>query len=426
MIKAKQLKNGMRFHLVPFEGTKAVTALVLVDVGSRHETEKILGCSHLIEHMMFKGTKKRPTNLDISKELDRYGAEFNAYTGKDITGYYVKIASDKTKVAVDLLHDMLFHSKFEAKEIKREKKVIVEEIKMYEENPIMHIGDMIEQVMFDGSALGREIAGSAQSVVGMRRADILKFKDENYTPERMVVVLAGAVPKDAKALLENTFGKVSVSEQRVRAFQTIESEHEGKGVSLKSEYKPLKQIQLALGFPTVGRDHKDAPALRILSTILGGSMSSRLFIEVRERKGLCYSIRSSIGFYEDIGRFVIQAGLDASRLDDASKIIVRELKKMKKHGVTQKELQYTKDHLEGSMQLALENSSARAEMFARQEIYAGEVKSAQELLNELKSVKRADVKRVANNLFDFTKLSVAGIGPYKKDKDLMKHFEGFL
>ena len=198
MTKAKQLKNGMRFHLVPFDGTEAVTVLVLIDVGSRYESSKVLGASHVIEHMMFKGTEKRPTNLDISKELDRYGAQFNAYTGKDITGYYVKIASDKAPIAIDLLHDMLFNSKFEAKDLKREKKVIVEEIKMYEENPIMHIKDLIEETMFEGTSLGLNIAGTTDTVLNMRRADILKYKEDNYQVERMVVVLAGAVPKNTK------------------------------------------------------------------------------------------------------------------------------------------------------------------------------------------------------------------------------------
>ncbi len=413
----------MRFHLVPFKGTNAVTVLVLSDVGSRYESDRVMGGSHLIEHMMFKGTKKRPTTLDISKELDRYGAEFNAYTGKDVTGYYVKIAGDKAPVAIDLLHDMLFNSKFDSKELKREKQVIVEEIKMYEENPIMHIGDMIEQVMFDGSSLGREIAGTPESVVDMRRADILKYKNEHYSPERMVVVLAGAIPKDAKALLEKTFGSVKVTQDKVRAYETISDRFEAPGARMRTQFKPLKQIQLALGFPTVGREHKDSPALRILSTILGGSMSSRLFIEVRERKGLCYTIRSHVGFYEDVGKFIIQAGLDEKRLDDAVKTIFKELDKIKKHGVTQKELSYTKDHLDGAMQLGLENSSARAEFYGRQELHLGYSKTPEERLKELHAVKRSDIKRVACEVLDLNQLSVAAIGPYKKDKDLKKHFE---
>ncbi len=426
MTKAKQLKNGMRFHLVPFDGTEAVTVLVLIDVGSRYESSKVLGASHVIEHMMFKGTEKRPTNLDISKELDRYGAQFNAYTGKDITGYYVKIASDKAPIAIDLLHDMLFNSKFEAKDLKREKKVIVEEIKMYEENPIMQIKDLIEETMFEGTSLGLNIAGTTDTVLNMRRADILKYKEDNYQVERMVVVLAGAVPKNTKALLEKSFGKVEADKRDAVAYETISDRFETEGLKLKSQYKPLKQIQLALGFPTFGREHKDAPALRILSMILGGTMSSRLFMEVREKKALCYYIGSQVSFYEDVGKFIIQAGLDASRLDDAVKTVLKELRKIKKHGVTQEELRYTKDHIGGAMRLGLENSSARAEFYGRQELHRRSMKTPEERLEELNAVKRSDIKRVANQILDTKKLSVAGIGPYKKDKDLAKHFEGLL
>ena len=416
----------MRFHLVPFDGTEAVTVLVLIDVGSRYESSKVLGASHVIEHMMFKGTEKRPTNLDISKELDRYGAQFNAYTGKDITGYYVKIASDKAPIAIDLLHDMLFNSKFEAKDLKREKKVIVEEIKMYEENPIMQIKDLIEETMFEGTSLGLNIAGTTDTVLNMRRADILKYKEDNYQVERMVVVLAGAVPKNTKALLEKSFGKVEADKRDAVAYETISDRFETEGLKLKSQYKPLKQIQLALGFPTFGREHKDAPALRILSMILGGTMSSRLFMEVREKKALCYYIGSQVSFYEDVGKFIIQAGLDASRLDDAVKTVLKELRKIKKHGVTQEELRYTKDHIGGAMRLGLENSSARAEFYGRQELHRRSMKTPEERLEELNAVKRSDIKRVANQILDTKKLSVAGIGPYKKDKDLAKHFEGLL
>lgn len=423
MTKAKQLKNGMRFLTLPYKGTSAVTVLVLVDVGSRHESTKVEGGSHVIEHMMFKGTTRRPTNLDIARELDRYGAEFNAYTGKDITGYYVRIDADQTSVAIDLLHDMLFHSKFDATELNREKKVIVEEIKMYEENPIMHIEDMIESVLFEGTKLGADIAGTPESVVNMKRADVLAYRDEHYTPEKMVVVMAGAVPANAQALLEKTFGSLKATEHEVRAYETIANITDGAAVRAKVEYKPLKQVQLAMGFPTVAREHADVPAIKLISMILGGSMSSRLFVEVRERKGLCYAIGTQIEFYEDIGGFVIRAGLDTGRLPKAAQTILKELKKVKREGVTKKELQYAKDHLEGAMKLSLENSSARAAFYGKQELYSGQMKTPQERMAELRAVTLSDIKRVANEVFDIHHLCVAAIGPYKKEEELMKHFK---
>jgi len=224
---------------------------------------------------------------------------------------------------------MIFNSKFEAKDLKREKKVIVEEIKMYEENPIMHIKDLIEETMFEGTSLGLNIGGTAESVLGMKRADLLKYKEENYQTEKMVVVLAGAVPSNTKALLEKSFGKVKSDKHEPVAYETISDRFDAAEVKFRTQYKPLKQIQLALGFPTKGREHADAPALRMLSKILGGTMSSRLFMEVREKKALCYYIGTQVSFYEDVGKFVVQAGLDADRLDDAVKTILKELNKNK-------------------------------------------------------------------------------------------------
>ncbi|MBU4452917.1 insulinase family protein [Patescibacteria group bacterium] len=425
MIKAKQLKNGLRYHLIPFDGTQAVTVLVLANVGSRYETDKVWGGSHFIEHMMFKGTKKRPTTLDISKELDRYGAQFNAYTGKDLTGYYVKIASDKTEVAIDLLHDMLFNSKFDQKELAREKKVIAEEIKMYEENPIMHIGDLVEEVMFAGTKLGREIAGNAESVLKMKRSDILSYRDLYYQPSQMVVVVAGAVPKNAVQMLQKTFGSVSKQVVNPGVHERVSETSSQSQIRIKRDDKNLKQIQVALGFPAVGRGHKDLPAIKILSSVLGGSMSSRLFIEVRERRGLCYSIHSRVGTYEDVGTFTIFAGLDSGRLAEAMKTMFKEIEKIKKYGITAKELQYTKEHVEGAMKLNLEDSSSQAEFYAKQELFLGEAKTPQERLAELQAIKRSDVQRVAMEVLDFSKASIAVIGPYKTDEQFLAHIPKF-
>lgn len=421
MNKAKQLKNGLHYHLVPFSGTQAVTVLVLANVGSRYETDKVWGASHFIEHMMFKGTKKRPTNLDISKELDRYGAEYNAFTGKDFTGYYVKIASDKAPVAVDLLHDMLVNSKFDQKELTREKKVILEEIKMYEENQILHIRDLIEEAMFAGTNLGKEIAGDPKSITQMKRADILAYRDLYYQPSQMVVVVAGAIPKNTKQLLEKTFGSIKPQKNQPGVHEHVSETPEQGQVRLIRKYKDLKQIQIALGFPTPGREHKDMAAVYLLSTLLGGMMSSRLFIEVRERKGLCYSIHSGVSSFEDVGAFTIFAGLDDARLSDAMKIIFKEIRKIKKEGVDQKELQKTKDHIAGAMKLAWEDSSAQANFFGSQQLHLGYMKTPEERLKEFQDVKASDIKRVANEVLRFEKASMAAIGPYKTDEDLRKH-----
>ena len=191
MSKPILLKNGMRVHLVPVDGTQAVTVLVLCKVGSRYETQPLNGASHFIEHLLFKGTKRRPTTLDISRSLDSVGAQFNAYTDKHRTGYYIKIDAKHTELAVDILHDMIFHSKFDAKELDRERKVVMEEINMYEDNPMRHVEDLLEGIVFEGNTLGWEIAGTHKTMTEMKREDIIAYRDAHYLPSRMVVTVAG-------------------------------------------------------------------------------------------------------------------------------------------------------------------------------------------------------------------------------------------
>ncbi|MBU1126111.1 MAG: pitrilysin family protein [Patescibacteria group bacterium] len=420
MIKAKRLANGMRYHLVPVSGTGAATILVLAKVGSRYEPLKVWGGSHFIEHLMFKGTTRRPNTIDISKTIDRYGAEFNAFTSKDHTGYYVKIAGDKLPVAVDLLHDMIFHSKYDPKEINRERGVIIEEIKMYEENPIMHVEDILEEAMFDGNSLGRTIIGTVETIKKIRRSDLIAYRDAYYKPSEMVVAIAGKIPKGIVGLLEKSFGKVRAGEEPERYLPFGETPRQSLP-RIARQYKDLKQIQLAFGFPAPPRGHKDIPALQLLASILGGSMSSRLFIEVRERRGLCYMLRSSIDLFDDVGMFIVRAGLDAQRLDEAALVIANELKKIKKHGVSVRELREAKDHLEGAAKLKMEDSSSQAEFIASQELFLNKVDSFDYKIAKIRQVTAKDILRVANETLDFEKWSVAAIGPYKTDEALRKH-----
>lgn len=421
MENAKKLKNGMRYHLVPFDGTEAATVLVLVKVGSRNEPDEVWGGSHYIEHLMFKGTEKRPNTIDISKTLDRYGAQYNAYTGKDLTGYYVKIDGEKVDIAVDLLNDMLFHSTYDADEMEREKKVIIEEIKMYEENPIMHVEDLLEQAMFDGNTLGKEIAGTPKSMTDMKRDDVIKYRDAYYAPSEIVVVIAGKIPENAEELLQSTFGTVEERAEPAE-FEPFGETPDRDRPRVKRQHKDLKQIQVALGFPSVGKKHKDTPAIKLLANILGGAMSSRLFIEVRERRGLAYMVRATADAYEDVGVFQVRAGLDAARLTEAMEAIFSELKKIKEEGVDVDELTAAKDNMEGSLKLQLENSSNRAEFFGRQELFFGEVKSPEEKMKEIMAVTAEDVKRVAAEVLNFKKMSIAAIGPYENDDVLLQHF----
>lgn len=422
MSKAQFLSNGTRVHIVPMPGTEAMTILVLYKVGSRNEPHKLWGASHFIEHLMFKGTKKRPSTLALTQIIDRYGAEYNAYTGKDLTGYYIKIDGTKAPIAIDVLSDMLQHSLFEAKEMNKERQVIIEEIKMYEENPIMHVEDLVEDAMFHGHTLGRNIAGTPVSMLAMKRADVLGYRDAYYVPSNAVIVLSGNVPKDAMALLEKSFGKAKDKALPETGEEFVGLE-ERDTPRIGRQRKPLEQVQLAFGFPTVGRNHGDQEAIKLLATILGGSMSSRLFIEVRERRGLCYSVRAAADSYDDVGTFVVRAGLDAKRIGLACDVILKEIKKMAAKGVTDDELKKAKEHIEGALKLRLEDSSDRAEFVGRQELFFGQTESLDERLAKFARVRRTDVARVAEDILNLKKLTVGAVGPFKSDAAVLEHIK---
>ncbi len=408
-----KLKNGARVHLIPFSGTDAATILVLFKVGSRYEHQTINGASHFIEHLMFKGTKRRPRTMDISRTLDAHGAEYNAFTGKDYTGYYVKIDSRHLPAAVDLLHDMLFHSVYDPKEMDRERNVIIEEINMYRDNPIMRVDDLLEEIMFKGNTLGWNIAGSPEGMKTMTRDDVVAYRDSHYIPSRMVIGVAGRVPKQILPLLEKTFGKVKSGSGAPSHFQLFNGRLSEAEPRFNVEFKETEQIQLALGFPSFGLADKRNPAVSLLSVILGGTMSSRLFISVRERKGLAYSVRASNGTYEDVGAFTVQAGLDKSRLGEAVKTIVQEIKKIRMGGVSAEELREAKDHVRGRLLLKLEDSSDRADWYARQELFLDKAEEPEGRMRAFDRVSRAHVQAAAKEILDMKKLSVAVIGPFK-------------
>lgn len=412
------LPNGLRVHLLPYSGTQAVTVLVLIKVGSRYEYPEINGASHFIEHLMFKGTKRRPTTLDISRDLDAVGAEYNAFTGKEYTGYYVTIEASQLPLAIDLLHDMIFHSKYDPKEMNRERRVIIEEIKMYNENPVMHVEELLEQTMFDGSPLGWDIAGDAKRMLSMTRKNVIAYRDQHYVPSRMVIGLAGCVDKQALTLVKKSFGSVTGRHTPVM-FQAF---HGAKNQKLRCriENKKLEQIQLALGFPSYGVADKRNSAVSLLATILGGTMSSRLFISVRERKGLCYHVRAENGAYDDVGAFMIRSGLDQARLREAVKTILSEVEKIKKSGVTQRELKEAKENFRGRILLKLEESSARADWYVRQELLLDRALTPEERMAEIDAVTQEEVKKVAQDILDVKKMSVAAIGPFKNSQAFLK------
>lgn len=422
MFQKKILKNGARMVLVPFRDTKAATVLVEFRVGSRYETQALNGASHFLEHLYFKGTAKRPTTLDISRDLDAVGAEYNAFTSKDHTGYYVKITAEHLPLAADILSDMLFHSKFDAAELERERTVVIEEIHMYEDNPIMFVEELLEAELYKGSTLGWRISGDRDNIAKMDRAAMLKYREHYYRPDEMVVSVAGRY--DAKTIreIERIFGKSFDHKNPPRkSFKKFSVGSAGyRAPRVKLQYKDTNQVQCAMGFPgyAIGDDRLEATG--ILANILGGTMSSRLFVEVREKRGLAYSVRASHGAFEDVGGFTIQSGLDKSRIEEAIKVILEEIKKIKMAGVTERELKDAKENIHGRFVLNLEESNELAAFVSKQELFLKKILTPEQKLARVMSVRRADVQAVARDIFRTPRISMALIGPFKDEMPFKK------
>ena len=413
-----KLKNNLQVILTSQKETKAVTVLVLVGVGSRYESKNIAGISHFLEHMMFKGTKKRPDTLAISKELDRVGAEFNASTSKDNTNYYIKINAEHLELALDMLSDMILNSKFEEQEIEREKGTIIEEINMYEDNPLIGLGFLLEEVVFKGNTLSKDEGGTKKSVRGTTRNKMVNFKNKHYFSENMVISVAGNFKQDKiKKLISKYFSNNNKSIENIK-FDKFKSKQVKPQINLK--YKKTEQVHLAFGFLGPSYTDKNFIATNILSVILGGSMSSRLFINIRERHGLCYHIGSGLSTYQDIGNLNIRAGLDKDRIMQAIELILNELRKIKSKGITKEELNKAKEYIKGKMILHLEDSSSVADWYARQQLLVGTTKTPEQKIAEIMKVTKADVNKVAKKMFQTKNINLALIGPFKSEKEFLK------
>lgn len=415
MQKTKIYPNGLKLVVTPLANTEAVTLLILVKVGSRYESAKINGVSHFVEHLMFKGTKKRPSTLLISQELDSVGAEYNAFTSKDYTGYYIKVDSLKIDLAVDMLTDMLMNSTFSAEEIERERGVIIEEIKMYEDNPLMYIEDVFEETMFGADQpLGRHIAGPKEIIAKVTRKEIINYRDNYYVPNNMVVSVAGKVNVAKLEKLLKISGFLSQPKfKKLKKF--LPAKVIGNKPKIQLVKRKTEQIQLCLGFPAYSYTDKNLPALNLLSVILGGNMSSRLFIEVRERRGLAYFVRSNISSYEDTGVWYIHAGLDPERFSDALRVILSELLKVRDELVTAEELKKAKQFVRGKLVLQMEDSDAQAQWYGRSWMFKGKIIDPEKELKRLEKVTVQDILKVTKALIASKRLSVAVIGPLKND-----------
>lgn len=413
MYHLTKFSNHLRLLTIPMSGTHALTALALFPVGSRYEKLNQNGLSHFIEHMMFKGTERRPTTLDLSRELDAVGAEYNAYTSRDHTGYYIKIDAEKAELAMDMLSDMLWHSKFEEKEIKKEKGVIAEEINMYQDNPTMYIEQLLEETIFPHHPLGRDVAGKTKIINQVSRGDLADFYSRFYQPSQAILVLAGQINAKTKRLASKYFCQRSLKSSRT-SFLPFRFPSATRS-KIKVKFKETDQAHLALGFPAFSYDDPRSIPLTLLNLVVGATMSSRLFIEVREKRGLCYMIQSGINHYQETGNFVIQAGLDKTRAREAWQVILAELEKIKKDGVKSEELQRAKDNLAGRLVLACENSNFQAEWYGRQALLMKKIETPEQKLKKMSAVKKEEIQKIAREIFQIPKIALAVIGPYKDE-----------
>ncbi len=418
------LKNGLRLITVPMPHVQSATVIIFVGAGSRFEKKRISGLSHFLEHMAFKGTKRRPTAFSISSEIEGLGGEFNAFTSKDQTAFYIKAANKHLPVLIDVLSDMLLNSKFDANEINRERGVIIEEINLYEDTPSRKIAEIYEELLYGNTPLGWDVAGRKETILNIQREDFLDYTGGLYAPENAVMVVAGGLPSRKTKV-------VSLVEKALGHWQNKKTWGYGVMADKQSQpaakivYKKTEQAHLALGVRGFNLSHPDRYTLGVLSAILGGGMSSRLFIAVRERRGLAYYVHSMSEHYTDVGHFVTLAGVDLNKIEEAIKVILDEYGQLGsgKNPVTREELIKAKEFLKGRLILELEDSKSVASVFGTSELLENEIKTPEEILAKIDRVSLADLKRVAKDIFNPKKLNLAVIGPFKdgqKFKRLLK------
>lgn len=415
--KKLELKNGLRIITVPMAETQTVTVVAMVGVGSRYENEKEAGLSHFIEHMFFKGTEKRPTALAISEELDAIGGEFNAFTSKDSTGYYVKVDANHINVALDVVADMYLHSKIEETEVEKERGTIIQELNMYEDMPMRSVGDVFENLLYPENNLGRDIIGYKKTINNFKRADFLKYLKRFYLANDTVICVAGKF--DEKKIVEQVkkyFQEMSDG-KKPEIKKVVEKQ---KIPALKIKFKKTDQTQLVLGVRAYDLYSEKRFALSLLSIILGGNMSSRLFMEVREKRGLAYYVRTNTESFEECGYLATQAGVEHKNLALALKTILGEYQKMATEKVTEKELQKAKNYIKGKMVMGMEASDEVAMFFIGQELARKEILKRAEIFARIDQVKVEDILAVAKDIFQNKKLNLAIIGPHKNSDKLQK------
>jgi predicted Zn-dependent peptidase len=402
------LPNGIRLVTERMPHVRSVAVGVWVETGSRHEPEGRGGISHLIEHLVFKGTATRTAEA-IARTMDSVGGQMDAFTTKEHTCFYVQVLDDHLPLAVDLLTDILLRSLFDADELEREKSVVMQEIKMVEDTPDDLIHDLFAARVWEGHPLGRPILGTREAVTGFGREQIVAHFGEHYIPPKIIIAVAGNVAHDRVVDLFsagfNGFGRQAVD-------RADEPPRMQPGVNIVP--KALEQVHLVMGFPGLSHTAPERYALFLLNDVIGGSMSSRLFQEIRERQGLAYSIHSGVQAFRDTGTLYVYAATDPANFSKVLKSTLKELRELKKHGISADELGRAKDHLKGSLMLSLESTSSRMNRLAKHEMHFGSYLTMSAMLESIDHVRHEEVQALVDEVLDEERLALTTYGPLNR------------
>lgn len=409
------LDNGIRVLSKEMPDTRSVSLGIWVENGSRHELRHQNGISHFIEHLFFKGTEQR-TAARIAEEMDAVGGVLNAFTAKEYTCYYAKVLDENLPLAIDLLTDIFLHSVFNRQEIERERSVILQEISQAEDTPDDYVHDLFSLDFFQGHPLGRPICGEAATVLNFHREDFLQFVHERYLPGRVIVAAAGHLRHSdlGRAMEEKLAAQSSVPSPLSSVPGNGDSPTLQSGIFQHA--KPLEQVHLCLGVAGIHQAHPMRYAAYILNTILGGGMSSRLFQEIREKRGRAYSVYSFLSAYKDVGYLGVYAGTSPEWVEEVVDLILQEMRRLAAGGIGEEELERTKNQLIGSMILGLETSDSWMSHIAKNEVYFGRAISPEDISREIRSVSRSDIVELAGTILRPEGMALTLLGDIEKKK----------
>ena len=420
MFKKTKLANGLRIITVPQKGTRAVTVLALAKTGSKYETKDINGISHFLEHLFFKGTKKRPTPIAIAETLDKVGGIYNAFTSQEYTGYFAKVEASYLDLALDWVSDIYLNSLLPKEEIEKERGVIIEEINMYLDTPTIYIDELWQKLLYDDQPAGWSIAGTKENVSKIKREQILNYMQSQYVAQNTLVCVAGKVDsKEVVRKVKKYFSKIRTTKP-VSKKPVIEKQDKPESLVY---YKKTDQTHISLGVRAFNIFHPQRYAQQLLGVILGGMMSSRLFVEVREKLGIVYYIKTDVSADPDTGYLTTLAGVDNKKVELAIRTILKEYKKIRNEKVPKEELKKAKDYIKGKTALLLESSDALASFYAGQELLENKILTPNQIFKKIDRVTQKDILRVANDIFQPKNLNLALIGPFQEKGRFQKLLE---